>query len=163
MLSGAHRYIVLLGSNLGKREEYLQAAIAALKNQAVQVIEGVPEETAPWGNPAQSHYLNQGLWVDTLLGPDDFLQACLHIEAAQGRIRVAERNAARTLDIDLLTWSGGVYCSDRLEIPHPRLHLRDFALRAIEQFEPAWIHPVYQKTIPNLLQPLHLNQPDDRK
>ena len=152
-----------MGSNLGNREAYLQQAIADLRDQAGMVLAGVLEETAPWGNPAQPSYLNQGLLVETELAPEAFLQLCLEIEAAHGRIRSAERNAARTLDIDLLTWSGGVYCSERLEIPHPRLHLRDFALRAIRQFEPAWQHPVHAKTISVYLQALELINNDDRK
>lgn len=119
-----------LGSNLGERLENLETAAARLHGDAVIVAPSFVYEseaiTLP-GSPAQPRFLNAALRVETDLDPQEFLTRMLQIEQEMGRVR-KERWEARIIDLDLL-WSPTVAVHhDRLELPHPGLLDRAFAL-----------------------------------
>lgn len=123
------RAVLALGSNLGDRLGTLQGcvqAIGRLPETDVLAISPV-YETVPVGGPAQPDYLNAVLIVQTGLRPRELLQAAHGIEADFGRVR-DERFGPRTLDIDIISYSGQI-CSDPvLTLPHPRAHERGFVL-----------------------------------
>jgi 2-amino-4-hydroxy-6-hydroxymethyldihydropteridine diphosphokinase len=79
------------------------------------------------GLPAQPDYLNAVLIVQTGLRPPELLRAAHRIEADFGRVR-AERFGPRTLDIDIISYSGEVSSDPALTLPHPRAHERAFVL-----------------------------------
>lgn len=92
------------------------------------------------GDPGGPPFLNAavaGLWDGT---PEELLAACLGIEAALGRTR-SYRNAPRTLDIDLLFWEGRRILAPGLEVPHPRLTGRAFALLPLLDLAPDLVDP----------------------
>ena len=126
-----------LGSNMGRREEHLAAAVAALGGLRGMRVERVSHwiETAPEGGPAgQGPYLNGALVGRTQLGARDLLGVLLAIEAARGRRRRgALCNAPRPLDLDLLLFGSELLCEDGLVVPHPRLCQRDFVLRPLAE------------------------------
>lgn len=98
-------------------------------------------ETAPVGGPEQPWYLNAAVLVEA--SPTrDLLAACQAVEAALGRVRVpGERNAARTLDIDVL-WAGDHVSDDPvLTVPHPRLAERAFAVAPLLDVLPGAVDP----------------------
>lgn len=85
-------------------------------------------ETDPVGGPEQDPYLNAAVRVDCTLSPLALLDALQAIERNLGRTRDV-RWGPRTIDIDMLWIAGGVTIHDpRLEVPHPRLHERAFAV-----------------------------------
>lgn len=47
-----------------------------------------------------------------------------------------------------------IYKSQDLEIPHPRLHERDFVLKPLMDLDPDFIHPVFKKSIRELYEEL---------
>ena len=68
--------------------------------------------------------------------------ALLHkVEAEFGRVR-SVRNAARTLDLDLLDFKGQVMTATDIEIPHPRMLTRGFVLFPLQEIAPEWHDPV---------------------
>ena len=118
-----------VGSNLGDRLGTLQGcvqAIARLPGTDVRAISPV-YETAPVGGPAQPDYLNAVIVIQTGLPPRDLLEAAHRIEADFGRVR-AGRFGPRTLDIDIIDYSGQISGDPELTLPHPRAHERAFVL-----------------------------------
>jgi 2-amino-4-hydroxy-6-hydroxymethyldihydropteridine diphosphokinase len=91
--------------------------------------------TAPVGGPPQPEYFNAAARVAFDGEPEALLDALLAIEARLGRVR-AERNGPRTIDLDVLWIEGVAHQSARLEVPHPRLRERAFALVPLLEVAP---------------------------
>jgi 2-amino-4-hydroxy-6-hydroxymethyldihydropteridine diphosphokinase len=140
-MTGPHRVVLSVGSNLGDRLGTLQGcvqAIGRLPETDVLAISPV-YETAPVGGPAQSDYLNAVLIAGTGLAPLDLLAGTQRIEADFGRIRVegAERFGPRTLDIDIISYDDQISGDPVLTLPHPRAHERAFVLVPWHDIDPA--------------------------
>lgn len=114
-------------------------------------------ETAPVPRSDQPWYVNGVIAVETSLTPRDALVACLGVEATMGRVR-SERNAARTVDIDLLIWHDLALNEPDLVLPHPRLHERAFVLLPLADIAPDWRHPVLGTEIADLIAQLPPDQ-----
>lgn len=144
---------IALGSNLGDRHLLLDRAVEALRLvpgvQVVQVSNYC--QTIPVGGPpGQGLYLNAAAQLGTSLSPNDLLQQLLHVEKSLGRIR-SERFGPRTIDLDLLFYGDLVLHEPDLTLPHPRLHERSFVLTPLAEIAPELVHPVFQRTIHDLL------------
>ncbi len=126
------RAFLSLGSNLGDRRAYLQAAVDSLPDV---VALSALYETDPVGGPEQGAYLNLVAELHTALSPEQLLGICHRIESASDRIRDV-RWGARTLDIDILWMDGVVLDGPRLTIPHPRWKQRRFVLAPLRELAP---------------------------
>ena len=122
------RYWLGLGANLGDRCAALQAAVDWLRASEV-VVEATSAlyETAPQDMVDQPAFLNAAVRVRTEASPRMMLDLVKQMEADLGRV-AGPRYGPRAIDCDLLVWEAGVYVDERLEIPHPRLVERRFAL-----------------------------------
>ncbi len=109
-----------LGSNIGNRQQYLNAAITLLGNNRQIIIERVANfyETSPVGNVSQRPFVNTAVKIATTLEPDDLLLVIHQIEKRLHRSRKIHWGP-RTLDIDIIFYGQRVVHSDDLEIPHP--------------------------------------------
>jgi 2-amino-4-hydroxy-6-hydroxymethyldihydropteridine diphosphokinase len=123
------RAVLAIGSNLGDRLGTLQGCVQAIgRIPDTEVLATSPVyQTAPVGGPAQPDYLNAVLVVSTGLPPRELLEQAHRIEAEFGRVR-EERFGPRTLDIDIISYSGEVSDDPVLTLPHPRAHERAFVL-----------------------------------
>ncbi len=137
---------VALGSNLGDARggslAQLQSAARAihlLSDCNVIACSPVYQSPAHGTATAQPDYLNAVLQLETSLAAQPLLLALSNIEQEHGRRRDAhtERNAARTLDLDLLLFNSETIRSEMLTVPHPRMHLRAFVLRPLLDISPA--------------------------
>ncbi len=149
---GVTAYIAL-GSNLGERKAYLDAALAELRRHPGIVVSHVSRywETAPVGGPpGQGPYLNAAARLETELGPRELLKALLSTEQRLGRVR-AERDGPRIIDLDLLLYGNDVIQEPDLVVPHPRFHERTFVLGPLAEIAPTAVHPVLKKSIVELL------------
>jgi len=135
------RYWVGLGANLGDRRAAIEAAIARL--EGVGVVEAVshPYETAPREVLDQPTFLNAAARVESPLGPRELLRELKEIERDLGRDPRGVRFGPRAIDCDLLLWEGGEWHDDHLEIPHPRLAERRFALLPLLDIDPGLTLP----------------------
>jgi len=111
--------------------------------------------TPPLGPAGQADYFNAMVAVESKLEPLDVLTAIQTIETQHGRIR-AERWGSRTLDLDIIAMGSLMIDGDRLSIPHPQMHDRQFVLRPLCDIEPNWQHPGLNKTASQLLSALLL-------
>jgi 2-amino-4-hydroxy-6-hydroxymethyldihydropteridine diphosphokinase len=118
--------VVGLGANIGPCLETLRSAVASVGRAAdVRAVSPV-YATVPVG-PPQPDYLNAAIRVAWPRGAHALLAFLLAVEADHGRIRTVKWGA-RTLDLDILWISNLVVNDGDLEVPHPRLHERRFAL-----------------------------------
>lgn len=149
-----HEIYLLLGSNLGDRQRYLLQGRQYIE-QEIGPIGKVSAlyETAPWGNSDQPAFLNQALLVTSSLSPRDLLTTIHVIEKLLGRDRTVKWGA-RTLDIDILFYGNLVVCEADLNIPHPLLAERRFALTPLAEIAPELVHPVSGIKIKSLLSQL---------
>ena len=121
-----------LGSNLGDRAGYLQAARDALPEVGATVVRASPvAETEPVGIREQPDFLNQVLEIETSLEPRPLLDAIKGIERKLGRT-ARERWGPREIDIDILRYDGRTVDEPGLHIPHPELQNRPFLLDLLE-------------------------------
>lgn len=146
------RAYVALGSNLGDRAANLRRALAALRaSTGIGQVEPSPVyETEPVG-PPQGRYLNAVARVTTTLSARALLTRLLAIEQSAGRERGPERNAPRTLDLDLLLFGDRVIDEPGLRVPHPRLSERAFVLVPLADLAPELVHPERAETVARLL------------
>ena len=154
------RCYILFGSNMGDKDAIFAQACLLINNRCGQVVQvSAAYESEPWGFEADEWFLNRVIVVDTELAPDDLMQHLLDIERELGRIRHPEAKGytSRTADLDLLYYGQRVVNTERLTVPHPRLHLRRFALVPMCEVAPDWEHPVLEMTQEELL----LHCPDD--
>ncbi len=141
-----------LGSNLGDRLQYLKGAVRKIEESDEFSIKKISSvyETQPVGYQNQRWFLNLVLEVQTSFDPFPLMKHLLAIEDQMGRKR-EERWAPRNIDIDLLLYDDRIVDSDRLTIPHPRMHKRRFVLIPLAQIAPQFLHPVLRKNIKELL------------
>jgi len=144
---------LLSGSNQGDRIKNLQSAITYINKLAGEIIKcSSIFESPAWGFDHPSPFLNQAIKLKTVLEPEALLQTLLSIEASCGRLRNdSDKYEARTLDIDILFYDDMVIDSEGLKIPHPRGHLRRFALLPLSEIAAGLIHPLMKKNIQELL------------
>ncbi|MEA5256452.1 2-amino-4-hydroxy-6-hydroxymethyldihydropteridine diphosphokinase [Arcicella aquatica] len=141
---------LLLGSNLGNREEILENAIKLIGNRVGLVLKRSKfYETAPWGVDNQPNYLNIAIAVTTTLNPNELLIETQQIEETLGRIRL-EKWGARLIDIDIIFYGEQIINEPTLVIPHPLMHDRNFVLVPLEEIAPDFIHPIFHKSITTL-------------
>ncbi|MFH1336492.1 MAG: 2-amino-4-hydroxy-6-hydroxymethyldihydropteridine diphosphokinase [Candidatus Zixiibacteriota bacterium] len=141
-----------LGSNLGDRIRYLKRAIEKIGEPDSVVIRKISPvyETDPVGNPDQSRFLNLVVSIETNLKPLRLLDYLLDIEKKLGRER-NEKWGPRTIDLDILLYDELITISDRLTLPHPRMHQRRFVLVPLAQINPNLFHPSLKKSVEELL------------
>lgn len=144
---------VSIGTNLGDRAAQLDFAVRAIGALADTRVDALSPifETDPVGPPPQGAYLNAVVRVATELAPRALLDALLAIERDAGRER-GVRNAARTLDLDVLLYGDEIVDEPGLVVPHPRLAERAFILEPLAALAPDVVHPLLGESIASLAQ-----------
>lgn len=139
-----------LGSNLGDRLNHLQRAIDALGQYVALDAIAPVYSTSPWGIEDQPDFLNTCLTGQTRLEPLDLLEALKQIERRLGRTP-GPRFGPRQIDIDILFYGREVLTSERLEVPHPLLEERAFALAPLADIASDWTHPLSKRSVAEML------------
>jgi len=143
---------LLLGGNLGDKKKIFSEAQSKLNNQIGEITsQSAVYETEPWGFESTDLFWNQALEIITNLSPKEVLRATQQTELELGRIRKSNQYGSRTIDIDILFFGNQIISFENLTIPHPRIQERKFALVPLNEIAPDLIHPLFQKTIRQLL------------
>lgn len=149
------RGYILFGSNQGDKDAIFTQACLLINNRCGEVVQvSAAYESEPWGFEAEEWFLNRVVVVETELTPEALLRQLLDIEKELGRVRHPEIRGytSRTVDLDLLYYGTHIIQTDMLTVPHPRLHLRRFALVPMCEVAPSLVHPVFELTQEELLQ-----------
>lgn len=152
---GWHTAYIALGSNIGDKKAYLDMAVKHLNERKDCQVKKVSDYlvTAPYGVTDQDDFLNGALELQTILDPEELLQALHQIEQEANRVRTIHWGP-RTLDLDILMYDDLVLDTPELHVPHIEMHLRDFVLIPMNQIAPWKRHPLIGKTIEEMLQNL---------
>lgn len=146
---------IALGSNLGDRRANMRHAreqISALPMVHRPIVASSIYETEPVDcPPGAPSFLNAVLEVECDGEPARLL-TCLHeIEDSLGRERTAGHNLPRTLDLDLLYLGHSIVAIAALQLPHPRMHERQFVLEPLAEINPDLVLPGQSETVAGLL------------
>lgn len=155
---GWHTAYIALGSNIGDKKAYLDMAVKHLNERKDCQVKKVSDYlvTEPYGVTDQDDFLNGALELQTMLDPEELLQALHQIEQDANRVRTMHWGP-RTLDLDILMYDDLVLDTPELHIPHIEMHLRDFVLIPMDQIAPWKRHPLTGKTVEEMLQNLKSN------
>jgi 2-amino-4-hydroxy-6-hydroxymethyldihydropteridine diphosphokinase len=144
-----------LGSNLPcgalPPQAVLAAAIEAIGAFATIKARSSLWRSPAWPDPTDPPFVNAALMAETDEEPAPLLARLKRVEAAFGRVP-GPRNAPRTLDIDILDYEGRIAtaAAGGIDLPHPRLAERDFALAPLAEIAPDWRHPRLGRTATEL-------------
>ena len=136
------------GSNLGDSMSLLESVKNEINDcEGIEFRRSSPVyESAPIGVPNQQNdYINAVFEVETTLQPAAILNELLRLEDVFGRVRGELKNAARTLDLDLLLVGDICINSENLTLPHPRIHQRAFVLYPLADLSPGLHIPGHGK------------------
>jgi 2-amino-4-hydroxy-6-hydroxymethyldihydropteridine diphosphokinase len=131
------RAVLALGANIGDAAGQIEAAIRAIADhpQITLLKQSSIIVTPPWGVLDQDDFHNGAVLIETSLEPLELLDVCLMIEEGLGRVRT-QKWGPRVIDIDVIAYDRLELESERLTLPHPYAHERDFVLVPVRQIAP---------------------------
>lgn len=148
-----HKTYIGLGSNIGDKDKYLKEAINKISEE--KNIEMRKQSsfitTKPWGYLEQEDFLNAVIEIETTLEPEELMDVLLKIEIELDRERTIKWGP-RTIDLDILMYDDIVSSNEKVIIPHPRMHKREFVLESLNEIAPYMMHPLLNKRIFTLLE-----------
>ena len=144
-----------IGSNLGNRKRNIEKAKFLLEKNSIKIIKSSNiYETYSWPNKNDPKFYNIVIKIITKLKPINLFKIIKDIEKKLGRKKTLV-NKPRTCDIDILDYKGQIFKlsanNNKLNIPHPRLHNRNFVLFPLFEIEKNWKHPSKKTKIHDLI------------
>ena len=148
-----------IGSNAGDKVLNCETAISEILKIDRNKLLGRSSffNTRPIGYTAQDWFVNSVIKIETDLEPIDLYRMLKTIEIRLGR-KETFRGGPRVIDLDLLLFDDRRIETEELQVPHPRLHERQFVLIPLSEIDPDLIHPVLKKTVGELLEEIKEDQ-----
>jgi 2-amino-4-hydroxy-6-hydroxymethyldihydropteridine diphosphokinase len=146
----ANKVFLAIGSNLGDRFRNIELAKMMLSDNKIKILKSSSfYETLSWPNIKNPKFLNVVLEIETNLRPLSLLDLCKKIEKSLGR-KKSKKNSPRVCDIDILDY-GKRNENNGINLPHPRLHQRNFVLIPLFEISKKWTHPKFKDHIKTLI------------
>ncbi|EJL64144.1 2-amino-4-hydroxy-6-hydroxymethyldihydropteridine diphosphokinase [Flavobacterium sp. CF136] len=151
-MKSQHQVVLSIGSNQGNRLENIESCINLIHQEVGTVIQvSKLYETPAWGFESDAFY-NCALLLHSNLSAQKILSQVLKVEKQLGRIRSNQQGyQSRIIDVDLIVFDDEIIDSEKLQIPHPLMQNRKFVLLPMQDLKLDWKHPVFQKTISELI------------
>ena len=154
------RVTLLTGSNAPDREAILHRTATLLAERVGPIVSRSRIYTsAAWGFSSEEPFANQALRLETSLTPIEVLDAALEVEQIVGRDRAqearekelsGERYASRVVDVDVMFCDDEIISEPRLQVPHPLLHEREFALEPLCEIMADYCHPQLGRSLKDI-------------
>ena len=139
-----------IGSNLGNKKDNIEKTKFKLGQNNIKILESSSfYESLSWPNAKKPKFLNIVLKISTNFTPSQLLKKCKEIEKNIGR-KKSTINSPRECDIDILDYENKII-NDKIILPHPRMHTRNFVLLPLFELNKDWKHPVYKHNIKTLI------------
>ena len=140
-----------IGSNLGDRFKNIEKAKISLTENQITIIKSSSYYVTPsWPNRNYPKFLNIVLKIKTNLDVINLLNICKKIEKSLGRKKTS-KNSPRECDIDILDYNKTNNIEKNINLPHPRMHKRNFVLIPLFEIDKNWIHPRSKQHIKSLI------------
>ncbi|AGX41313.1 2-amino-4-hydroxy-6-hydroxymethyldihydropteridine diphosphokinase [Clostridium saccharobutylicum] len=148
-----HKAYIGLGSNIGNKEKNLNDAIHKISEQKNIIItkKSTFIVTEPWGYLDQEEFVNGVVEIETTLEPEELMDLLLKIELELKRERLIKWGP-RTIDLDILMYDDLISNDEKIILPHPRMHEREFVLKPLNEIAPYLLHPILNKRVFTLLE-----------
>lgn len=152
-MKSQHQVVLSLGSNQGDRLRNIELCLQLIHQEIGTVIRvSKLYETPSWGFDSDA-FFNCALVIHTFASAEKILQKVLQVERQLGRVRGENTGyQSRIIDIDLIAFDSEIINSATLQIPHPLMQNRKFVLMPMLDLKLDWVHPVFHKKIPELLE-----------
>ena len=150
------------GSNLGDRKNNLNKAISLLKKDNI-IIKKISKlyRSKSWPNENFPEFINFVVLIETRLNLKKLFTKIKNVESQVGRIK-SKRNFPRVCDIDIIDFNGQniqkKIGNNKINVPHQRMHSRNFVLLPLFEINKDWFHPKLCKNIVFLLSNLTSEQ-----
>ena len=139
-----------IGSNLGNRLQNIERTKFELINNGIYITKSSSYyESLSWPNPKNPKFYNIVLKIKTDFTKIQLLNICKKIEIALGRKKTL-RNSPRVCDIDIIDYNE-VSMKNGINLPHPRMHNRNFVLIPLFEINRSWKHPSTKQDIKTLI------------
>lgn len=157
-----HIAYISAGSNMGDRLQNCRRGIEALSEAGNSRIlaQSRVYATEPVDYKDQDWFINLMIKLETADDPFQLLDRIESIQRAAGRLQDPIRFGPRILDLDIILYDDRIIESERLTVPHPRMHKRRFVLKPICDIDPAIVHPVLKQEMQSLLK--HLGEEEQK-
>lgn len=151
-MKSQHQVVLSIGSNQGNKLANIKSCIDLIHQKVGTVIRvSKLYETPAWGFESDAFY-NCALILHTTSSAQKILNQVLKVEKHLGRIRSNQQGyQSRIIDIDLIVFDDEIIDSEKLQIPHPLMQNRNFVLLPMQDLKLDWKHPVFHKSISELL------------
>ena len=151
-----NKIIIGVGGNIYSKDgkhpvEVCTQAIDLLESYSIKIIKQSKwyiSESIPISD--QPNFFNCVIIANTKLNEYDVLKFLHEIESICGRKR-NQINEPRSIDLDLIDYSGKVVHNKKITIPHPRAYLRKFVMLPLAEINPNWVHPILKINIFDIL------------
>ena len=140
---------LLVGGNLNNTLEKFEQLFSLLQGRVGGIVQKSSYyQSDAWGFESEHSFINIALCLQTELSPFELLKETQSIEKELGRTEKTTTNYQdRTMDIDIIFYDSEIIKTPNLEIPHPKMHLRDFVLTPLCEIASDFIHPILEKSV----------------
>lgn len=156
-----NRVLLSIGGNEGDREANLEEARMFISFNMGDVVKTSSViETEAWGMPEGTEpFLNQLVEIETALTLEKLLAEIVELEEYYGRTRKEGVYLDREMDVDVIFFNDEIIREGKIQVPHARMHLREFILKPLAEAWPEWIHPELKMNATQML--AELNKKED--